>query len=823
MGPIPFRSSDIVRRRPKGTQRAKSHGPRQITDRLEIDRFPLTTQCEICESISTYLWPPCDPSKLASVVHMPFFFASTCTTHIEFIREVLGDQAFGPANPNLPWSINWCEMGGGFLSCVWTNCINGNHSRQLKFAYHKDHMEHYGTDDIINDDTDRIGASDGIDDGTNDDTDNIGTGDDIDDGTNDDTDYASTGDDTNALWIDPRLLSYWKENCEKRCACSKDQFHLNLPRSNPSWFIDTKQHCLVPACPNMSYVALSYVWGNAKQYLTTKAAIEQLGQPGALCEDALGITQVIKDAIRITPCLNERYLWVDTLCIVQDDETTKLAAIDNMCSIYANSAVTIIAADGLDANYGLRGIRRASLRPRSIVLRTFPLTPDRTVITGRSFFNYNSPTSWHRRAWTFQEAIFSRRLLIFYRDSLHWECIRSQPKHDSLGLGNLANSKTGLNEYIAGNLPDLSQFARLIYEYTQRRLSYPEDALRAFAGMATALRSTQFPGGFRSGLPVDFFHVALLWYSCGTLTRRVQSKIKDDCPLPSWSWAGWSGLLDLSCWHMAMEYIEPFRGYGMFAIDTSLVQWKTHQSLGDEGIPVKSIDFEAMAEYTSTVTSSLPADWEKIDALDNRNGSQRVDAIVQSGAPSDELLPSCRYQYKGRGLFRYPVVGSEDNTASTNLYASFLSCRCNRARMLLALTEPVVNTIQASNALNLTNFHHVYEKSGAWAGILQILELPGTIIDSQIYGSIMAEIELVAISSAWAYENDNTEHDPEIGLFILPEYFCSKRKRRGWRYEFYNVFWIEWDSGVAYRRGLGRVDKEIWESLGHDNINLVLG
>jgi len=745
---------------------------------------------------------------------------------VEFIREVLGDRTLGPANPDLAWSIKWIMEQRGFMTGVWTRHTSGRNDRQLHFLYDNDTIERYGVDDDIDDDTNSADISDGIGDGATDNTDGVDVGDgledSIDEDTDDSTDYASTSEFINTSWIDPGLPTRWKEKCEKRCACSKSQFHLSLPPSNPSWFIDTKQHCLVPACRDMSYITLSYVWGDAKQYLTTRADIEKLRQPGALCDDALGITQTIKDAMKITTLLKEQYLWVDTLCIVQDDETTKRVALENMSSIYANSAVTIVAADGPDANYGLRGIWRASLRPRNVVLRTFSLAPNRTVKTLRSFRNYEGPTSWHVRAWTLQEAMFSRRLLVFYKDGLHWECICSAPKHDSLSLHNLWNAPTGAYSFIESNLPDLSEFARLVDEYNIRKLSFPEDVLKAFAGIVTALRATKFPGGFRSGLPVDFFDIALLWNSYGTLIRRLRSKAEDNSPLPSWSWAGWTEPLDLSSWHMAMEYIEPFRGYGMLAVDGSLVQWKTHQSPGDEGIPIKSINFSAMAEDNiSGITSILPAGWEKIDAHNDSHRLSRIDLTSQSGAPGDELFPPWRYQYLGRGVYRFPIPRSEDNIAETSYQARFLSCRCNGARLLLA--EPVTNITQASYRLTPTNLHCLRDKSGTWAGMLQIHEPLETIRGSQIYDSNMAEVELVAISCAWAYE-DSMERNIQTYVFPLPEYFCLERRRRGWRYEFYNVLYIEWDSsGVAYRKGIGRVDKEIWESLEHDNINLMLG
>jgi Heterokaryon incompatibility protein (HET) len=68
----------------------------------------------------------------------------------------------------------------------------------------------------------------------------------------------------------------------------------------------------------------------------------------------------VKDAIDLVESLGERYLWVDSLCIVQDDDEWKCSQINNMASIYANSHLTIIAADGDSSDYGLRGLRGIS-------------------------------------------------------------------------------------------------------------------------------------------------------------------------------------------------------------------------------------------------------------------------------------------------------------------------------------------------------------------------------------------------------------------------------------------------------------------------------
>jgi hypothetical protein len=69
----------------------------------------------------------------------------------------------------------------------------------------------------------------------------------------------------------------------------------------------------------------------------------------------------ILNAIHFVRFLGERYLWVDSLCIVQDDdEDRKPEQLNSMAAIYANGSLNIVAADGSNAAYGLRGVRELS-------------------------------------------------------------------------------------------------------------------------------------------------------------------------------------------------------------------------------------------------------------------------------------------------------------------------------------------------------------------------------------------------------------------------------------------------------------------------------
>ena len=99
------------------------------------------------------------------------------------------------------------------------------------------------------------------------------------------------------------------------------------------------------------------MWGGVSQLLLTKSNQELLFRDGSLLNFEKKIPQVIKDAMQFVRNIGERYLWVDSLCIVQDDESIKHHLISNMGSIYNSAVATIVAASGEDATHGLPGVR----------------------------------------------------------------------------------------------------------------------------------------------------------------------------------------------------------------------------------------------------------------------------------------------------------------------------------------------------------------------------------------------------------------------------------------------------------------------------------
>lgn len=160
-------------------------------------------------------------------------------------------------------------------------------------------------------------------------------------------------------WIDLETIRQWLYTCDfdpahgEKCILRTPEY-----AGMPLWLIDVVNEGIVPS-RTRQYVALSYVWGQVTSSAATTDNIASLQKPGALREDntAIVVPRTARHTMKLVNLLGQRYLWVDRLCICQDDAQTKHSQLHLMGDIYSNVYLTIIAANGWDADHGLRGIR----------------------------------------------------------------------------------------------------------------------------------------------------------------------------------------------------------------------------------------------------------------------------------------------------------------------------------------------------------------------------------------------------------------------------------------------------------------------------------
>ncbi|KAF2141670.1 uncharacterized protein K452DRAFT_204684, partial [Aplosporella prunicola CBS 121167] len=183
--------------------------------------------------------------------------------------------------------------------------------------------------------------------------------------------------------------------------------------------IDVRKRRIVEPREDCRFVALSYVWGarpgpEVKRHALCKARITELQQEGSL----KSLPRTIEDAMSICKRLGEEYLWVDLLCIVQDDQENKQRQINSMAWIFSSTVLTIISACGNTMGCPIAGVSqdRQLLQQQTDFsgLQVTSILPD--------FDELISKTVWHTRGWTYQEAVFSRRKLFFTAAEAWFEC-----------------------------------------------------------------------------------------------------------------------------------------------------------------------------------------------------------------------------------------------------------------------------------------------------------------------------------------------------------------------------------------------------------------
>ena len=265
-------------------------------------------------------------------------------------------------------------------------------------------------------------------------------------------------------------------------------------------------------------------------------------------ERGIGFTQLPKtfqDAMIMTRYLGINYIWIDSLCIIQDsvEDWEKESAL--MDQIYSNSSCNIAAAGASDSYQGLFFDRDTCFQR---LLK---------VETGKSVCYVLNQSLWvsgveqsriSRRAWVCQERLLSPRNLHFGTDQVFWECNEhSACEFYPSGFPSsiLTTKSKRMNPSVDGPLlreaailppdPSLNAYTvwtSIVYMYTYGRLSRESDKLVAISGLAATLQ-TCIGGEYLAGLWKKHLAGQLLWCVGAT----VQSTRPQSYVAPSWSWA----------------------------------------------------------------------------------------------------------------------------------------------------------------------------------------------------------------------------------------------------------------------------------------------
>ncbi|GJN74266.1 hypothetical protein PCL_09135 [Purpureocillium lilacinum] len=185
--------------------------------------------------------------------------------------------------------------------------------------------------------------------------------------------------------------------------------------------IDTEELRVCEVKTPCRYACLSYVWGKGSQTQYTTATRDSLEAPNGL--QSVALPQTIKDAIAVTKEARLRYLWVDALCILQDDPADKANIISKMGPIYGGATLTIVASANDNPHDGLPGMGTANRSIAQDVARVQGITLAVGLSDPRQPIPDIESSVWSSRAWTFQERALSARAIHFTRSQMVFKCL----------------------------------------------------------------------------------------------------------------------------------------------------------------------------------------------------------------------------------------------------------------------------------------------------------------------------------------------------------------------------------------------------------------
>lgn len=252
------------------------------------------------------------------------------------------------------------------------------------------------------------------------------------------------------------------------------------------------------------------------------------------------LPKTIQDAVLVTLGLGIHYLWVDAMCIIQDDEADKSHQISQMQTIYRCSTVTIAASTAASCTEGFLHNRQA-----------YRLTKIAARLSGNAFQDV-SPTQFYaksygmegslplfQRGWTFQETHLSRRMLSYTHEGMVYRCLEAE-EFDGLSR---RNNSEGLGPGLPEKRMHPNSWCKVVRQFTSRQLALPLDKLPAIAGMAKEYSRHYAVTKYHAGLWREKILAQLLWYPRDDLevTRRTPQYVA-----PSWSWACLIGTIKIA-------------------------------------------------------------------------------------------------------------------------------------------------------------------------------------------------------------------------------------------------------------------------------------
>jgi hypothetical protein len=273
-------------------------------------------------------------------------------------------------------------------------------------------------------------------------------------------------------------------------------------------------------------------------------------------EEALPITEIPKvfqNAFDITRKVGIKYLWIDSLCIVQDSRSDWEIESKKMGDIYFNAVLNIAATGFMDGSTGLFTQRNPDLvEPVQLELHDkicenhrHNREPGKYLVVVRDIWEMGvEEAPLNKRGLVVQERFLSPRIIHFGTRQLFWECARLEAcesfpnglphaatkEHSRKLKKNTAFYRAGPSNPTKDHRPRLDQWSSAIIAYTSSGLTYKSDKMIAISGLARKIQDPS-TGSYLAGPWHKMIVAQLLWHVKGFSWKP--RPIEYRCP--SWS------------------------------------------------------------------------------------------------------------------------------------------------------------------------------------------------------------------------------------------------------------------------------------------------
>lgn len=295
------------------------------------------------------------------------------------------------------------------------------------------------------------------------------------------------------------------------------------------------------------YCTLSHCWGKSLHFCLGKQ-----NYIGLLAEQKMAeLPKTYREACEVATSLGFSHIWIDSLCIVQDDvaDWEKESAV--MGQIYEGAVVNIAATWAADGSLGIYHARD----PATVA------APDlsegsTTLARLRMYTDDIEEAPLNTRAWVLQERYLAPGQLSFTKNQVYWECqelmaceqfpggMSGEAWNPKLMAGFLSGYRTvappvGKPTMDFGDIVSVNEaWGAMVKAYSSCYLTRGSDKLVALAGLAGKVREarkdTYLAGMWRKEL------LSQLCWNTYPQHERAVSRIRG-CWIPTWSWASLDG------------------------------------------------------------------------------------------------------------------------------------------------------------------------------------------------------------------------------------------------------------------------------------------